>query len=1277
MAKIYNTVSRVAGREQIASIQIDLLWEESVQSAPLHNGDKVSINGPVHLGTDVDGYWELDGLDPNPDITPVNNIYCVQETTDTSTQTFWIEIPANGNYWLGDLIVSKPAWVGDTGATLVGPQGPAGADGQDGQDGAEGPQGQQGPPGEGVPAGGTTNQVLSKVDNTDFNTYWTDVAAGGGASDWGDLGGTLSDQTDLQAALDAKADQFSNLPGSIINTNIDFEHIGQKVIVDASVGASGNWDLNGLFPSGGQAQLTTVNEVTLPPDSTVPEGTIIELCVFGFFRTITVNAAGGDTVSGGASQTFSTGPEARYQCHRLPDALGANWWIRPLNDASTIYGLKPTWFVTYYTTDPAADFGGSWIGGATAQWTIVALGAMPVGSQIAVNVSGTLGNIGDVGDGIFVHSGSGVFDKITHFTAPDDVWETIYVSSLEYPPVGDDKPYLVLLGTSDNTDIIPNIIGLSASNYQPNTTTLDFLAGGQVSGSTWTIPAAAGSYGLTANANVTTINLPDVSLMEVDQEIVVSNAHPTNETFTFNAAGGQTIAGQASLSINLPYGVNAPYVSFRVLPAILQGFGVHWGLVTFNTAESSSTDTSSFSGNLSSSDVSVQAALETLDQLDIATVAEAAASAAILDKTLVLDNFEVTANHSDLVDNGLVAYIDGEMGFIKDTSGRLWSAGFMSSQQSGFVPLKEGTNEVWDFGKAQQISISSLPADPQGTTFNGSGGPIYDLGNGTGMMILHLEGNRHQFLAAAKVVMDGSGPVSVTYLGPLIEPEKDQTTAISDANTSSAGSGPFLISDDGNYIHVFYTEWTTGSNSPTYSLARIAISEIETDIPLNTAPTAYKWQGGTSWDASPATTGTPGGGSTNAGTDHGNDSPRGNGGLIKLRDGRWACVTPNGPGGGEYQIVAIYTEDEGKSWTAWNDGILWSQNNGKELYTTSVYSGDPDFPNQMTYPGAWIYVVESVIGDRWNTNELRQGEFRHWSTGPILEARYSVDANGGNAGIASSDLAFTTSVPEPVKALRLDGQGDKVSTPNLGDVSNGLLIRALVRPLARTAAMRTAGDRFGEILSQSHDGIGSWDNFELAVYQSPGQFTETPEETYLFWEHTKAGDVAESIAYVEQANVEPSQWLSVAAWLNFANDTFYLMREVNDGPWDFTMNDTDQHYRIVFSATDTTNNGSLDTIANGATYNWWIGHNFYGDIAKVEAFDGATNSSGVLTPGTTLLDVSPSDLTVGAGSFSDGVANTWTLEGNSSIVDLVEERRIQIGAASDNEYSRIFMLGGM
>jgi hypothetical protein len=58
-----------------------------------------------------------------------------------------------------------------------------------------------GAPGVGVPAGGSAGQVLAKVDGVSYNTEWVNVTA---SAAWGTITGTLSAQSDLQSALDAK-----------------------------------------------------------------------------------------------------------------------------------------------------------------------------------------------------------------------------------------------------------------------------------------------------------------------------------------------------------------------------------------------------------------------------------------------------------------------------------------------------------------------------------------------------------------------------------------------------------------------------------------------------------------------------------------------------------------------------------------------------------------------------------------------------------------------------------------------------------------------------------------------------------------------------------------------------------------------------------------------------------------------------------------------------------------------------------------------------------------
>lgn len=90
--------------------------------------------------------------------------------------------PPPGNSWDTLALQGAQGATGNTGAQ--GPQGATGAQGPAGATGAQGPQGATGatgPAGPGVPAGGTTGQILAKSSATDYATAWQTP----GAATWG------------------------------------------------------------------------------------------------------------------------------------------------------------------------------------------------------------------------------------------------------------------------------------------------------------------------------------------------------------------------------------------------------------------------------------------------------------------------------------------------------------------------------------------------------------------------------------------------------------------------------------------------------------------------------------------------------------------------------------------------------------------------------------------------------------------------------------------------------------------------------------------------------------------------------------------------------------------------------------------------------------------------------------------------------------------------------------------------------------------------------------
>jgi len=84
----------------------------------------------------------------------------------------WFQVPVE--FIEGDAVFNNNQLVSFV-VTYVGEQGDTGEPGPQGPTGAQGPQGNPGP---GVASGGSAGQVLTKVDSTDYTTYWSSIAGG-------------------------------------------------------------------------------------------------------------------------------------------------------------------------------------------------------------------------------------------------------------------------------------------------------------------------------------------------------------------------------------------------------------------------------------------------------------------------------------------------------------------------------------------------------------------------------------------------------------------------------------------------------------------------------------------------------------------------------------------------------------------------------------------------------------------------------------------------------------------------------------------------------------------------------------------------------------------------------------------------------------------------------------------------------------------------------------------------------------------------------------------
>ena len=192
---------------------------------------------------------------------------------------------------------------------IAGAAGPTGSQGQKGDTGATGA---------GVVTGGLTGQVLAKKTNSDYDTEWV-TGGGGGSAIWGGIAGTLSNQTELQTVLDAKAPSSGISPSAISGTAV----ITTDSRLDDSRTPTGaaSGDISGTYPApeviklrGYSVSLTSPSDnqailfnstATAFQNSTLTIGTISGLSADLSGKVASVGATSPVVSSGGTTPTIS------------------------------------------------------------------------------------------------------------------------------------------------------------------------------------------------------------------------------------------------------------------------------------------------------------------------------------------------------------------------------------------------------------------------------------------------------------------------------------------------------------------------------------------------------------------------------------------------------------------------------------------------------------------------------------------------------------------------------------------------------------------------------------------------------------------------------------------------------------------------------------------------------------------------------------------------------------------------------------------------------------
>ena len=197
---------------------------------------------------------------------------------------------------------------------LVLPQGPTGAAGPTGSTGATGANGQ------GVPAGGTTGQVLAKIDGTNYNTQWIATPATGVTSITATApltGGTITTSGSIGIDQTALAITPSQVTGTAVITTDSRLSNARTPTAHASTHASGGTDPVSIsssqvsdiatlyVPQTGSTTVTGTQTLIPASSGTVP--LVLQALSGQSANMLTVNANGATTKIDAFGQMFFSG----------------------------------------------------------------------------------------------------------------------------------------------------------------------------------------------------------------------------------------------------------------------------------------------------------------------------------------------------------------------------------------------------------------------------------------------------------------------------------------------------------------------------------------------------------------------------------------------------------------------------------------------------------------------------------------------------------------------------------------------------------------------------------------------------------------------------------------------------------------------------------------------------------------------------------------------------------------------------------------------------------
>jgi len=211
----------------------------------------------------------------------------------------------------------------------------------------------------------TNGMLIYNTTTAQFERYqagaWGAFAGGGGSSAWGGITGTLSDQTDLQTALDGKVDENAAITGAT-KTKVTYD---AKGLVTSGTDAT----TADIADSANKRYVTDAQQTVISNTSGTNTGdqTLVGLGGVPTSRTLTINGTGYDlsadrswTVTAGwtgkdTTQTTltGTGTETIMASILIPAntfSVGDGFWFNTFLSKSAATA-NDTWIIAIYIND--------------------------------------------------------------------------------------------------------------------------------------------------------------------------------------------------------------------------------------------------------------------------------------------------------------------------------------------------------------------------------------------------------------------------------------------------------------------------------------------------------------------------------------------------------------------------------------------------------------------------------------------------------------------------------------------------------------------------------------------------------------------------------------------------------------------------------------------------------------------------------------------------------------------------------------------------------------